>query len=128
MNIVEFKKNIKKHTTDTIKWFVSMILLFFDLIFNYFYRNIHSFLCLILFFFILILIIFIISSTKKGKKLFSFIYDARIETSKVIWPSYQDTWKTALIIMLIITIISMIFYILDNFLIYLISFLTGTRL
>ncbi|QJC37017.1 preprotein translocase subunit SecE [Enterobacteriaceae endosymbiont of Donacia vulgaris] len=128
MNIVEFKKNINKYITDLVKWFISTILLVIILILNYNYRNIDLFIRLILFFLILTLIIFIISCTKKGKKLFSFIYYARIEARKVIWPSYKDTWNTTLIIILIITIISIIFCVLDNFLIYLISFLTGTRL
>ncbi|QJC36611.1 preprotein translocase subunit SecE [Enterobacteriaceae endosymbiont of Donacia simplex] len=128
MNIIEFKKNINKYITDIVKWFISTILLVIILVLNYNYPNINLSIRLILLFFILTLIIFIISFTKKGKKLFSFIYNARMEARKVIWPSYKDTWNTSLIIILIITIISIIFCILDNFLIYLISFLTGTRL
>ncbi|QJC38236.1 preprotein translocase subunit SecE [Enterobacteriaceae endosymbiont of Donacia marginata] len=128
MNIINFKKSINKYNTDIIKWVISIVFLFIILIFNYNYQNINLSIRVFLFFFIFTLIIFIISSTNKGKKLFSFIYDARIETRKVIWPSYKDTWNTTLIIMIIIIIISFIFFILDNFLIYLISFLTGTRL
>ncbi|QJC34206.1 preprotein translocase subunit SecE [Enterobacteriaceae endosymbiont of Donacia cinerea] len=128
MNIIEFKKNVNKYVTDTIKWFISIILLITILVLNYNYQNINLSIRLVWVFSILTLIIFIISFTNTGKKLFSFIYYARIEARKVIWPSYKNTWNTSLVIILIITIISIIFFILDNFLIYLISFLTGTRL
>ncbi|QJC37836.1 preprotein translocase subunit SecE [Enterobacteriaceae endosymbiont of Donacia bicoloricornis] len=128
MNIVELKKNITKYFVDIIKWFTSIIFLFIVLIINHNYQNINLSVRVFLFFLIFTLIIFIISSTNKGRKLFSFIYNSRIETQKVIWPSYKDTLNTTLIIIIIITIISFIFFILDNFLIYLISFLAGTRL
>ncbi|QJC34971.1 preprotein translocase subunit SecE [Enterobacteriaceae endosymbiont of Donacia piscatrix] len=123
MNIIEFKKNI----TIFIKWIVGIILLIAIIVCNIIYQKIYLFIRLILSFFILSLIIFIILSTNKGKNLLSFIDNACIETYKVIWPSYKDTWHTALTITIIVIIISCLIYILDNFLIYVISYLTGTR-
>ncbi|QJC36198.1 preprotein translocase subunit SecE [Enterobacteriaceae endosymbiont of Donacia cincticornis] len=123
MNLIKFKKNM----TSFIKWCISIILLITIIVYNIIYQKIHLFIRLILSFFILILISFIILSTNKGQNLLSFIYDARIETYKVVWPSYKETWYTTLIIIFIVTILSCMLYILDNFLIYIISYLTGTR-
>ncbi|QJC35386.1 preprotein translocase subunit SecE [Enterobacteriaceae endosymbiont of Donacia proxima] len=123
MNIIKFKKNI----TVFIKWIISIILLTIIIVCNTIYQKMNLFIRLILSFFILTLMIFIILSTNKGKNLLSFIYNARIETYKVIWPSYKETWHTALIITIIVIIMSCLLYILDNFLIYVISYLTGTR-
>ncbi|QJC34609.1 preprotein translocase subunit SecE [Enterobacteriaceae endosymbiont of Donacia crassipes] len=124
MNIIKSKTNI----IDFIKWSISIILLTIIIIYNIIYQNIHLSVRLILSFSLLIFISFIILSTNKGKNLLSFIYDARIETYKIVWPSYKETWHTTLIITIIIIIMSCLLYILDNFLIYIISYLTGTRL
>ncbi|QJC32175.1 preprotein translocase subunit SecE [Enterobacteriaceae endosymbiont of Donacia versicolorea] len=124
---MEFRKNINKNLIEIIKWFISLFLLIFTIICNYNYQNISLFIRLILFFLVLTLISYIILSTNKGKKLLFFINETRIETHKVIWPTYKYTWQTTLVITIITIIMSIIIWILDNFLIYLISFLTGTR-
>ncbi|QJC32977.1 preprotein translocase subunit SecE [Enterobacteriaceae endosymbiont of Donacia semicuprea] len=125
---MDFRKNINKHIIEIIKWFISLFLLIFTIICNYNYQNISLFIRLILFSLILTLISYIILSTNKGKKLLIFINETCIETRKVIWPTYKYTWRTTLIITIITIIMSIILWILDNFLIYLISFLTGTRI
>ncbi|QJC31754.1 preprotein translocase subunit SecE [Enterobacteriaceae endosymbiont of Donacia tomentosa] len=127
MNIVEFKKNITRRIIEIIKWVTSIILLISAIFCNYTYQNLDLSIRLVLFCFVITLISLIVLSTNKGKKIFLFIREARIETGKVIWPTYKDTWNTTLVVSIITIIISIIFWILDNFLIYLISFLTGMR-
>ncbi|QJC28727.1 preprotein translocase subunit SecE [Enterobacteriaceae endosymbiont of Plateumaris consimilis] len=126
INNVKFKRS--KYILEYIKWTISIVLFISIIICDYLYQNIELPIRIIIICPILILIVFIILSTKTGKKIFLFIRETRIETRKVIWPSYKETLQITLIIIIITLIISLIIWCLDSILIYLISFLTNMRL
>jgi preprotein translocase subunit SecE len=126
INNLGFKRN--KYILETIKWTISIFLFISIIIYVYLYQNIEYPIRIIVICPILILIVFIILSTDKGKKIFLFIREARIETRKVIWPTYKETLQVTLIVIIITLIISIIIWGLDSILINLISFLTNMRL
>ncbi|QJC30057.1 preprotein translocase subunit SecE [Enterobacteriaceae endosymbiont of Plateumaris sericea] len=126
INNLGFKRS--KYILEIIKWTISIFLFISIIIYDYLYQNIEFPIRIIVICPILILIVFIILSTNTGKKIFLFIREARIETRKVIWPTYKETLQVTLIIIIITLIISIIIWGLDSILIYLISFLTNMRL
>ncbi|QJC29172.1 preprotein translocase subunit SecE [Enterobacteriaceae endosymbiont of Plateumaris rustica] len=126
INNLKIKKS--KFILEFIKWTISILLFIFIIIYDYLYQNIEFAVRIIIICPILILIIFTILSTNKGEKIFLFIRETRIETLKVIWPSYKETLQITLIIIIITLIMSIIIWGLDSILIFLISFLTNMRL
>ncbi|QJC29619.1 preprotein translocase subunit SecE [Enterobacteriaceae endosymbiont of Plateumaris pusilla] len=126
INNLRFKGS--KHILNFLKWTISLFLFISIIVYDYLYQNVEFPIRIIIICPILILIIFIILSTDKGKKIFLFIRESRIETRKVIWPTYKETLHITSIVIIITLIISIIIWGLDNILIYLISFLTNMRL
>ncbi|QJC28278.1 preprotein translocase subunit SecE [Enterobacteriaceae endosymbiont of Plateumaris braccata] len=126
INNVKYKRS--KYILEYIKWIISIILFISIIIYDYLYQNLELPIRIIIICPILILIIFIILSTNKGKKILLFIRETRIETRKVVWPTYKETLQITLIIIIITLIMSLIIWGLDSILIYLISLLTNMRL
>lgn len=52
--------------------------------------------------------------TKKGKQAFEFAKEAKIEMEKVVWPNRQETVQTTSIVMIMVTIASIILWIVDS--------------
>ena len=64
-------------------------------------------------------------TTVKGKIAWGFLKDARVETRKVIWPTRQETMQTTMIVVIMVVIVGMILWFMDQILIWVIGMLTG---
>lgn len=63
-------------------------------------------------------------TTTKGRNGISFAKEAKIEARKVVWPTRTETIQTSLIIMVAVVMMSLMLYLIDMVLVYVISFLT----
>jgi len=63
--------------------------------------------------------------TEKGRYLWAFTQDAQTEVRRVVWPTRQETIQTTMIVVLTVTLVSIILWILDTFLGWLIRLLMG---
>ncbi|QJC30510.1 preprotein translocase subunit SecE [Enterobacteriaceae endosymbiont of Neohaemonia nigricornis] len=122
MKIFRVKKNLIQHIIELIKWIISIILLILVIIYNYIYQDIQLIYRNILVSFLFLLMLLSFSTTKKGKKIFVFIQNTRMEIRKVFWPTYLETIQITIIIFIIATIMFSMLWLLDHFLIYLLSF------
>lgn len=67
----------------------------------------------------------IASQTEKGRASLRFLHDAHIEVRKVVWPTRQETLHMTLIVLVMVTILSILVYIVDGILFWIVKLLTG---
>ena len=61
----------------------------------------------------------------QGRTLWKFIQGARVELNKVVWPTREETIQTTLVVLVVALIGGVFFFLLDMFLAWLKSRLTG---
>ena len=61
----------------------------------------------------------------QGRTLWKFIQGARVELSKVVWPTREETIQTTLVVLVVALFGGVFFFLLDMFLAWLTSRLTG---
>ena len=61
----------------------------------------------------------------QGKSLWKFIQGARVELNKVVWPTREETIQTTLIVLVVALIGGVFFWLLDLFLLWVTTRITG---
>jgi preprotein translocase subunit SecE len=61
----------------------------------------------------------------QGRDLWKFIQAARVELRKVVWPTREETVQTTIAVMVFALIMGVFFWLLDLFLLYVTSKITG---
>jgi len=61
----------------------------------------------------------------QGRTLWKFIQGARVELSKVVWPTREETIQTTLVVLVVALFGGVFFFLLDMFLAWVTSRLTG---
>jgi len=64
-------------------------------------------------------------TTYKGKIAWSFFKDARVEVRKVVWPTRQETLQTTLIVVVMVVIVGLILWTMDQVILWVLGLLTG---
>lgn len=118
--------NKKIISLESLKWIGVIFLIFLSFLEGYFLRDFNLYIKIGLIFISIVLTIYITLNTKLGKLLVLFSRESFIELQKVIWPSYQDSLNTTLIIIIVTMIMSVMLWGLDAILVKSISF--GLRL
>lgn len=116
------KKNI---VLEIVKW-VFITLLLITVIIGYICYQYDVYLKNIVLFIIILFIACVVLTTRLGRSAVVFGKEVYLELQKVIWPSYQDSLNTTLVVIAVTTIISLILWGLDTVLVHVISF--GLRL
>lgn len=63
--------------------------------------------------------------TERGRQLWQFVADARMEVRKVVWPSRQETLQTTLVVVVMVLIVGVVLWLFDMVLMSILRFLTG---
>ncbi|MCG6898194.1 MAG: preprotein translocase subunit SecE [Thiocapsa sp.] len=63
--------------------------------------------------------------TERGRALWQFASDARMEVRKVVWPSRQETLQTTLVVVVMVLIVGVMLWLFDLVLMAILRFLTG---
>jgi len=63
--------------------------------------------------------------TERGRLLWQFAADARMEVRKVVWPSRQETLQTTLVVIVMVLIVGIVLWLFDMVLMGILRFLTG---
>ncbi|AKZ66028.1 preprotein translocase subunit SecE [Candidatus Palibaumannia cicadellinicola] len=125
MNHTKEKLNKEKQRyKEIIKWFIVLLLFMIAIFSNYFFSVI---LRTILLFIITIIAGGVIMITEPGRLILAFLQDSRTEVRKVIWPSYQETLYTTLIVIVLTFIISIVIWIIDSLIINILTMITKLR-
>jgi preprotein translocase subunit SecE len=65
-------------------------------------------------------------TSTQGRRLWAFIQGSRIEIRKVVWPTKQETTQTAIAVFVFTLVLSVFFWGLDSFLLWLTRTLVGS--
>jgi preprotein translocase subunit SecE len=63
--------------------------------------------------------------TERGRNAWSLIKDARGEIRRVVWPTWEETTQTTMIVLVLVMIFSLILWLLDSGLSWLVSSVIG---
>ncbi len=63
--------------------------------------------------------------TERGRLLWQFVADSRMEVRKVVWPSRQETLQTTLVVVVMVLIVGIVLWLFDMILMSILRFLTG---
>lgn len=119
----KIKKNV---VLEVIKWFTVALLLMLLVAVNYMNRYNDSDVINIAIFIGMFVVMCIVLTTNLGRLMIMFGKEAYFELKKVVWPTYQDSLNTTLVVIAMTVVISLMLWGLDTILVHLISF--GLRL
>lgn len=131
MVLMNSKQKVKQNTKgstnkfDLVKWAAVILLFLSGVLANYYYIKQPLSLRVIGWLILVGIMGGIALQTVYGRKALKFFREARNEMRKVAWPSRRETVQTTFIVMIIIVIFSLIIWVIDMFLMWLISWLTG---
>jgi preprotein translocase subunit SecE len=69
----------------------------------------------------------LIYNTAMGGTIWEFLKESRMEVRKVIWPTRQETVQATLVVVALVFLVGLILWLLDMFLFWGISFMTGQK-
>ena len=52
-------------------------------------------------------------TSRQGMALWSFLQESRTETRKVVWPTKQETWRTTLLVLIVVMIVAIFLWLMD---------------
>ncbi len=119
--------NINLFTSKKMYFFI-LLLTVLIYINNFIFYNIFFLIQYVLNIFFSFLCFYLFKSTYLGKKIFLYFLKSKLEISKIYWPSKYEVTKTVLIVTFLSFLISIIIWILDNFLLYIISAILNLRI
>ena len=111
---------------DTIKLLVSLLLILGGAVAFTIYKDTSFLLRVVGFLTVLGVAIGIAMTTVKGKIAWGFLKDARVEVRKVVWPTRQETLQTTLIVVIMVVIVGLILWTMDQIIIKILALLTGS--
>lgn len=66
-----------------------------------------------------------LATTAWGGAIAAFIADSKIEVRKIVWPTKDETTRTTLLVFAMVSIVSLVLWLLDTFLFWGVRILTG---
>jgi preprotein translocase subunit SecE len=72
-----------------------------------------------------LLAIGVVATTALGRNLWGFFKESRVEVRKMVWPTRQETIQTTLIVFALVFLVGLILWLLDMFLFWAVTLLTG---
>jgi len=114
-----------KSKIDVLLWILIIVLVCVALAIDYYFSEITWSLRLAGWIILSCLLVFLVLATSKGKQMWKFTKQARIEMRKVVWPTRQDTVRVTVIVALLVLAAALILWGVDSILLWLIGLLAG---
>lgn len=70
-------------------------------------------------------VVALLATTIWGSTISAFIADSKIEVRKIVWPTRDETTRTTLLVFAMVSIVSLVLWLLDTFLFWGVRLLTG---
>jgi preprotein translocase subunit SecE len=71
------------------------------------------------------LAIWIALATEKGRQTKEFLREAHLEVRRVVWPTRQETVQMTGIVLVMVLIVSLIIWVVDSILMWMVRYFTG---
>ena len=110
---------------DTAKLALSIVIVLAGLVTYYYFGNASALLRTLGVLLALALAAVVALTSLQGKTLWKFVQGARVELSKVVWPTREETIQTTIVVLVVAVIGGVIFWTLDFFLLWLTTRITG---
>ena len=110
---------------DTVKLLLSVVILVGGIFAYYYYVNESALLRAIGVLVAFALAVWIAFQSAQGKTLWAFIQGSRVELRKVVWPTREEAVQTTIIVLVFAMIMGTFFWLLDLFLLWFTTFITG---
>jgi preprotein translocase subunit SecE len=114
-----------KPKKDVLLWTMIFVLIIAAIGIDYYFSDIAWTLRLAGWIVLACIVVFLIMLTSKGKQIWKFAKEARIEMRKVVWPTRQVTVRTTAIVIALVLLVALIIWGIDAILLWLITLLTG---
>ena len=110
---------------DWLKWIVVYAVVGAGVFGNWYYQD-QSLLYRVLGLLVLAIVALLtLVQTQKGRAAWELLKDARSEIRRVVWPTRQETLQTTMIVLVLIMVFSLILWLLDSALSWLVSSVIG---
>jgi len=110
---------------DWLKWIVVYAVVGAGVFGNWYYQD-QSMLYRVLGLLVLAIVALLtLVQTQKGRAAWDLLKDARSEIRRVVWPTRQETVQTTMIVLVLIMVFSLILWLLDSGLSWLVSTVIG---
>jgi preprotein translocase subunit SecE len=119
--------NVEEQPTivDTAKLALAIVVVLGGVVGYYYFADASTLLRALSVLFALALAAVVVFTSFQGRVLWKFIQGARVELNKVVWPTREETIQTTLIVLLVALIGGVFFWLLDVFLLWLTTRITG---
>ena len=110
---------------DSVKLFGAVAILLLSIVAFYQFPDAHQFLRVSGIFMSAIIAGLIALRTERGKAIWAFAQESRVEVRKVVWPTRAETIQTTMIVIVMVIIVAIMLSIIDGILHWAIGLLTG---
>ncbi|MCK5524603.1 MAG: preprotein translocase subunit SecE [Thiomargarita sp.] len=110
---------------DIIKWLLVVLLLCTGIVGFYYFEEQSLLLRVVSLLGIVGIAIFVALQTDKGRRTKDFLQQTHIEVRKVVWPTRQETVQMTGIVLLMVLLVSLIIWMMDSLLFWLVRLFTG---
>jgi preprotein translocase subunit SecE len=123
---METKVEEQPTIVDTAKIALAVVIVLAGLVVYYYFGNVPTFVRALGILVALGLAAVVALTSLQGRTLWKFVQGARVELSKVVWPTKDETIQTTLVVLIVAVIGGVIFWTLDFFLLWITTRITGT--
>ncbi len=110
---------------DTVKIFLALAILIGSIFGYYYYANESALLRAVGVLVAFAVAVWVAFQSVQGQTLWKFIQGSRVELRKVVWPTREEAIQTTGIVLLFATIMGVFFWLLDLFLLWFTTLVTG---
>jgi preprotein translocase subunit SecE len=111
--------------SDTLMWVLILVLTAAGVFANYYFGEFAWALRFAGWIVLICVLVGLASTTVKGKKIWKFSKEARMELLKVVWPKRDEVIKITMVIAALVVATSVIMWGIDSVLLWAVSWLTG---
>jgi preprotein translocase subunit SecE len=123
---METKVEEQPTIVDTAKLALAAVIVLAGLVVYYYFGDVPTFVRVLGMLVALALAVVVALTSLQGRALRKFVQGARVELSKVVWPTKDETIQTTLVVLIVAVIGGVIFWTLDFFLLWITTRITGT--
>ena len=120
-------ENQPSGSLDTLKWGIVFLLLAGAVAGNYVYGEESALLRAVGVVIAVLIAGLIALQTEKGRTAATFAKEARTEVRKVVWPTRQEAVRTTGIVLVVTLLMSVLLYLLDSVLFWVVGLVTGLQ-
>ena len=110
---------------DWLKWLIAIVLVAAGVVGNWYYQDESLLLRVLGLVAIAIVAVAIALQTERGRTIWTLLKDSRGEIRRVVWPTREETLQTTMIVLLLVLAFSLILWLLDSALSWLVSSVIG---